>query len=197
MAKIFISHSAKDQPVSDHLSDLLIQGCNLSNEDVFSGSIENAGIMIGSDFMAWIKDRLKASDIIIQLVTPNYIESKLCMAEMGAAWALDREIFPFLHPDIDRELSFIFLGNHTARLNEIGLDNLKDYISDHIKKTDPQNDTWTDNKKEFLDKFPGILKSLPAPEEYTAEEYNKIHEEKEAVTNLYQNEQKKTVNCSL
>jgi hypothetical protein len=191
MAKIFISHSAKDKPVIDTLSELLIQGCDLRKEDVFSGSIEDAGIMIGSDFVTWIKDRLKDSELIIQFVTPNYIESKLCMAEMGAAWAIDKEIFPFLHPDIDRELSFIFLGKHTTRLNETGLDNLKDFISDHIQKADKNTETWASNKNDFLDTLPGLLKSLPAPEKYTAEEYNKIYKEKEAANNLYKSASKK------
>ena len=191
MAKIFISHSANDKPVIDTLSELLIQGCDLKKEDVSSDSIEDAGILIGSDFTTWIKDHIKNSDLIILLVTPNYIESKLCMAEMGAAWALDREIFPFLHPDIDRELSFIFLGKHTTRLNETGLDNLKDFISDHIKKADINTETWSKNRKYFLDTLPGLFMSLPAPEKYTAEEYNKIYKEKEAANNLYKSASEK------
>jgi hypothetical protein len=191
MAKIFISHSAKDKPVIDTLSELLIEGCDLKNKDVSSDSIEDAGIMIGSDFTTWIKDHINESELIILLVTPNYIESKLCMAEMGAAWALDKEIFPFLHPDIDRELSFIFLGKHTTRLNENGLNNLHDFISGHIKKADKNTETWTSNRKHFLDTLPGLLKSLPAPEKYTAEEYNKIYKEKEAANNLYKGAREK------
>ena len=185
MAQIFISHSEKDNLVIDKFFDLLKLGCDLTNKEVFCSSIEAAGIKVGSEFVEWIKNHLVECDLVILFVTPNYLNSKFCIAEMGAAWALNKDVFPILHPALDRELGFVFLGKQTARLDGTGLDNLKDRISEHIESANRNTATWSIKRKEFIENLQALLEELPTPDKYTKEEYDNIIEEREAANNLY------------
>lgn len=80
--KIFISHSSKDQEISEKLKELLENsGTNVS---VFSSSDKGA-IPIARDFVKYIFEELKSSEYFIPLLSENYFSSKFCMIEWGMA----------------------------------------------------------------------------------------------------------------
>lgn len=188
MSKIFISHSSKDKPVIDKFFELLKLGCDLNNDDIFCSSIEAAGIKVGKDFVQWIKNKVLESDLVILFVTPNYLESKFCISEMGASWALEKEIFPILHPDLEKDIGSVYLGTNTARLDGTGLDNLKDRISDYVPKAKKNTATWSLKRKEFTNMLNDLLKDLPEPDIYTKEQYQQLNEEALAAKELQRKE---------
>ena len=163
MPIIFISHSVADKPVIDDLFDLLQTGCDLRRKDIFCSSVQGAGIQTGEDFIEWIHGQLETSNLIILFLTENYYASRFCVAEMGAAWSLKKDIFPLIVPGIDRDPGAVLLGSQTARVDETGLDHLRDAISKHYAKASESTARWSIKKEEFLKLFREKLLSLPAP----------------------------------
>lgn len=100
MMKIFISHSSKDKELVLMFVDLLVQGFHIDYDEIFCTSMDNA-LRVGEDFIKSIKENLHDSEIVLFLITQNYIDSKFCVMEMGAAWAFKDNIFPIIVPPLD------------------------------------------------------------------------------------------------
>ncbi|MCI8750229.1 MAG: toll/interleukin-1 receptor domain-containing protein [Lachnospiraceae bacterium] len=98
--KIFISHSSKDKELVLMFVDLLVQGFHIDYDDIFCTSMDKA-LRVGEDFIKSIKENLLDSEIVLFLITQNYIDSKFCIMEMGAAWAFKDNIFPIIVPPLD------------------------------------------------------------------------------------------------
>lgn len=98
--KIFISHSSEDKELVLMFVNLLTQSFHIDNNEIFCTSMDNA-LKVGEDFIVSIKENLKESEIVLFLITPNYISSKFCIMEMGAAWAFKNNIVPIIVPPLD------------------------------------------------------------------------------------------------
>jgi hypothetical protein len=107
--KIFISHSSRDSDIARLFSNFLE---SLSvNIKVFCSSIEGH-IRIGNDFIETIMSNLSASSLFIPLISPNFLQSKFCLVELGVAWAYlfekhktrnqETYILPFSVPPVER-----------------------------------------------------------------------------------------------
>lgn len=99
MNKIFISHSSKDKGLVDFVLELLMGPFRIEYDDIFCTSRSNS-LIVGEDFIKHIKDNLNEARIVFFLITPNYIESKFCLMEMGAAWAFKDNIVPLIIPPL-------------------------------------------------------------------------------------------------
>lgn len=100
MMKIFISHSSEDKELVLMFVNLLVQGFHIDYDEIFCTSMDNA-LRVGEDFIKSIKENLHDSEIVLFLITQNYIDSKFCIMEMGAAWAFKDNIFPIIVPPLD------------------------------------------------------------------------------------------------
>lgn len=98
--KIFISHSSEDKELVLMFVDLLTQGFHIDKNEIFCTSLDNS-LRVGEDFIKSIKEELHDSEIVIFLITSNYISSKFCIMEMGAAWAYKNNIVPIIVPPLD------------------------------------------------------------------------------------------------
>lgn len=92
---VFISHSTVDKRLHDCFLDLLTGGFGINRDSIFSSSIARS-IKTNSDFIDIIKKSIQNCDIIILLITSSYMRSSFCLAELGAAWALDKKIVPIV-----------------------------------------------------------------------------------------------------
>ncbi len=170
MSSIFISHAIADKHLVDRFFDLLQTGCSLAQNNIDCTSVEGAGIKTGNEFIVWIKDHLKTSDLVILIVTPNYFASKFCMAEMGAAWATDRQVFPIILENLPRYICVVMLGRQTALLNNPGLDELRDQIVKLFPETNSNTPRWNIKKEKFLSDITEILSNLPLPQQVSKQE---------------------------
>ena len=178
MSTVFISHASKDEELVDELFDLLQLGCNLDYDKIFCTSIEGADIRTGEDFVQWIEENLDDSDLVILLVTANYLNSKFCLAEMGAAWALEKNVFPIVTPDQERDIGAVMTRTQTADLDSSGLDDLRDQIIEHHTSAGQSTGRWSSKKEEFLNRLSGILEDLPEPDSVSQE---RLEEERQKV----------------
>jgi len=118
--KIFISHSSKDKSIVENFTDKILRlGIGISYEDIFCTSIEGMNIRTGEDIRKHIKENLKCCDYVFLMISKNYKESVVCLNEMGAAWALEKQVKPFLLPKTTMEdLSWIYNPNIASKIEE-------------------------------------------------------------------------------
>lgn len=100
MKKIFISHSTKDVELIEKFLDFLETAMGISREEVYCTSIDGT-ISTGQKFIDNIENNIKSAEIVIFIITPQYLKSKFCLAEMGAAWVLNQEIYPLIFNPLD------------------------------------------------------------------------------------------------
>ena len=91
--KVFISHSSKDNDIVILLRELILKNGN----DVTVFSDDNS-FLIGRDFSEKISKNILDSNIVIALLSDNYVSSKYCLIELGMICSFmymrDIEIIP-------------------------------------------------------------------------------------------------------
>ncbi|WP_252214227.1 toll/interleukin-1 receptor domain-containing protein [Clostridium sp. VAP41] len=100
MKKIFISHSTKDVALIEKFLDFLETGMGINREEVYCTSVDGT-ISTGQKFIDNIEKNIRNSQIVIFIITPQYMQSKFCLAEMGAAWVLNQQIYPLIFNPLD------------------------------------------------------------------------------------------------
>lgn len=163
MPMIFISHAEADKLIIDDLFDLLQMGCDLRREEIVCTSVDGAGIRTGDDFVEWVHKYIEVSSLVVLFITPNYFASRFCVAEMGASWALQKDVFPLVLPTIERDVGGVMLGRQTSVVDESGLDDLRDRIATLHSPAVQGTSRWSIKKEEFLVKFRAKLPGLPTP----------------------------------
>ncbi len=103
--KIFLSHSYRDKDIAVKIVEkLLIKIFAINKQsDIFFTSKRETGIESSINWRNHIKSNLQGCDIFIALITTNFKESEMCLAEIGAAWALNKKIYPLIIPPIKYE----------------------------------------------------------------------------------------------
>lgn len=83
--RVFLSHATQDREMARELSQRLRSWTGVSvhtPED----------ISVGQAWSRRILDRIKKSDLMMVLLTPDSVRSPWILQEMGAAWGLDKKI---------------------------------------------------------------------------------------------------------
>ncbi|MGO7583377.1 TIR domain-containing protein [Rhizobium ruizarguesonis] len=100
-AQIFLSHAAADKQLVEAFETLLGKCLGITSADIFCSSLEGQGVKKGSNFVDAIRQRVTEAKAVVALITPAYLDSAFCMAELGAAWALNTERLPIVVPPND------------------------------------------------------------------------------------------------
>lgn len=121
---IFLSHSSKDAEMVGKFRELILEsGLGFDPQLIKYTSSEDygipGGINIPEDLRSFL---LNDMGLFIQFLTPNYIESRVCLNEEGAAWCLinDKKFFvPFIIPPHNHEmLSWIKNTDKGVKINK-------------------------------------------------------------------------------
>jgi len=92
--RIFLSYAASDRIDANKLRDLLSRRPNVR---VFTTEMLSAG----EDWKSKLKDELSKCDVFWVLLSPNSVDSKWVLQELGAAWAIEKPIIPVVtHPEL-------------------------------------------------------------------------------------------------
>lgn len=152
--KIFISHSSDDKDVVESfITTILRLGCGLRLDDILCTSIESTGIKTGKDIRDYLQKQLLSCDYVFFMISDNYINSSICLNEMGGAWVLNKEVKPFLFPKSSfKEMGWLYEISKGAKLdNEEALDELRDELLARYKLiNNPKTSDWTVQKKNFI-----------------------------------------------
>lgn len=101
MSKVFISHSTANNEIVKLFVDFLKNGMGVAQGDIFCTSYPNT-LPTGKSFIEKIREELGNCEAVIFLITDQYLKSQFCLAELGAAWALGKQIYPLLLVDIEK-----------------------------------------------------------------------------------------------
>lgn len=157
--RIFVSHASVDQGLADQLVDLLVGGAELQREKIVCATLDGLGIPIGeANFVEYLRKNLASASLVVQLLTPAFFESKFCLCELGAQWALEIDPFPFVISSQTSIDSFRLLQNmQTAELTNLNR------LYDKVRKLfglQPPTDRWEAKRDQFLKRVRPMLKRL-------------------------------------
>ncbi|MGP3788461.1 TIR domain-containing protein [Paenibacillus sp. 1A_MP2] len=99
MTKIFVSHAVKDADLVTPFLDLFQNQFNLVRDNFFNTSDEQ--LNPGKNWVEEIRESMQDADLIIAIITPNYLDSDFCLCELGAAWVNDANLVPIIIPPLD------------------------------------------------------------------------------------------------
>ena len=118
--------------------NLLSSGANISNSNMFCSSIPGMGIPKGKNFIDYIRNELDSNDVIIPLISKNYLNSQVCLCELGAAWVKATNNLPIIIPPCTfKDIDGVIHGIEGTKIDD--KDDLNDFINslnDIIKNTD-------------------------------------------------------------
>ncbi|MBS7528291.1 toll/interleukin-1 receptor domain-containing protein [Fusibacter paucivorans] len=118
--KVFISHSSKNRKIVNELGHF-ISDLN-PNVTLFCSSMEGH-LNVGEDFLNKIINGLNNADVFIAILSEEYLASKFCVMELGAAWmklfeAKNEDTNKYLFPLVLHPINTAVLNNtpiHTTQ----------------------------------------------------------------------------------
>ncbi len=164
MGKIFISHSSEDKDIVDLFKNIILNaGLGISDNDIAYTSAPETGVPTGGNIPQYIKENIADSDFVFFMISDNYRESEVCLNEMGAAWALDKNVKPLLLHDVSfKSVGWLFSMNLCANINDAErLDELRDEFLDKYHSC-PKTAVWNRQKAEFLTKMATLTQNTTA-----------------------------------
>ncbi|MGC3948010.1 MAG: toll/interleukin-1 receptor domain-containing protein [Chryseolinea sp.] len=122
---IFLSHSSRDSKIVQKFRDLILEsGLRCDPNDIKFTSVEDAGIPGGINIADNLREFLKQdTGLFIQFISKDYLESRVCLNEEGAAWCLldDRYfISVLLPPSQSEDLPWVRNLNKALKLDNRG-----------------------------------------------------------------------------
>ncbi len=91
MASVFLSHSSRDGLVVEAIATFLR---DKEHHSVFLDRHPQDGIHVGERWEQELYHHLHAADVVVSVVTKNYVASPWCFAEIALAKALGRHVLP-------------------------------------------------------------------------------------------------------
>lgn len=90
MARVFLSHTGRDDAIATEIHRWLLEG----GHEVFLDHDLRDGVIVGEEWERRLHERLRWADALVCVVSPAYIESTWCSAEVGAARSRGALILP-------------------------------------------------------------------------------------------------------
>lgn len=119
--KIFLSHSAADEPIASALVDCLLSSMMLEDGELRCTSVQGHKLPVGSDFAATLLEDIDDSSVVIGLITKNALSSSWVLFELGATWGSKKNLKPLVTDEVDlKMLPGPLSGRHVARLSNRG-----------------------------------------------------------------------------
>lgn len=166
--KIFISHCGQDKEEVNAMVDLLGEVINLSENNLFCSSVHGFDVMLGKNFMDNILEQYHNHNLfLIYVLSPNYMNSPICLNEMGASWMTKTDSIGVLLPgfDIDdlgnscydkQSVSILFKHEDNEichRLNQLK-EIVEKLFPDEIRNINWSR--WEEKRNEFIAKVKSI-----------------------------------------
>lgn len=162
---IFLSHASADKELVDRFVDLLVAGAGVIRNDIFCTSLEQMGVPLGENFVEFIKSQIQSPEIVLMMVTENYLESRFCLCEMGACWALSHKGIPIVVPPVEfADLDGVVTGTQAVVVsNSLGLSALKDVICERLGINSQNSAIWEKKRDAFINGLNVKSSNIPPP----------------------------------
>ena len=150
--KVFISHAGADVAVVTELI-LLLRALGLQNEQIFCTSVPGYKIRLGTrNFLDAIKKEIQSGAVVIFLLSKNFYNSPVCLAEMGAAWVLDSDMIPLVLPPFEfRDVKGVIPFTQGMMVNdELGVHDLAETLEDLFGLSAKRGAVWEADRDRIL-----------------------------------------------
>lgn len=150
--KVFISHAGLDVTVVTELI-LLLRALGLQNEQIFCTSVPGYKIRLGTkNFLDAIKEEIRAGAVVIFLLSKNFYNSPVCLAEMGAAWVLDSDMIPLVLPPFEfRDVKGVIPFTQGMMVNDaLGIYDLAEALEDLFGFSAKRGAVWETDRDRIL-----------------------------------------------
>lgn len=161
MNEMFVSFCQKDKNLVEEFLDFLQLGMGITKEQIFCTLCEDS-LIVGKNYIDKIRKEIKEARIVVAIITEDYLKSKSCMMELGAAWVLEDEkiFFPIVVSPVTFEKveNSLLKGYQLSALNKAGLLRLYDLCVENGIVRHMNTDGLSKKAEEFLKKETGIQK---------------------------------------
>ena len=97
MLEIFVSHAHEDHQVAQALVTALNMGAGVEIKEIRCTSFAPAGLGAGSQIANDLRKDIRSCKYFMPLITKNVPGSEFVLFEIGAAWVLNKKLFPVVH----------------------------------------------------------------------------------------------------
>jgi hypothetical protein len=173
--EIFISHATADKEFVSEFVNFIRLGMDISEKKIYCVSYGKGEIPSGDSFTEHIRDNINSAKIVFLILTPNFLDSQFCMAELGASWALNKKLIPIIVPP----LGFDILERTPLKARQaIKLQSI-DQIADELKEAGYDFSITLFNKQgeKFKDMLDGLLQTIGIPKSVSIEEHEALKQE--------------------
>ena len=163
MPRIFVSHAAKDAELVENFVDLLQLGVNVHPDHVFCSSLPGMNIPTGVAFVQHIRSQIAAPEVVLLLISPEFLKSQFCNNEVGASWALSLPIYPLLVPPVGyADVRGVIDGVQVSKLNDKEkLNDLRDDLTEKLSLTPFRTSHWERKRDKFLGGLAHVDDAIP------------------------------------
>ena len=177
MATVFISHAAKNGALVEEFVDLLHVGIGVHPDDLFCSSLPGMNIPTGAAFVSHVKAQVTNPDLVLLIISSEFLKSQFCQHEVGASWALSLPIYPMIVPPLDyADMRGVLAGTQMAKLGDKeSLNDLRDDLTEKLGLKPYRTSHWERKRDKFLTRLSEMLSEETAtppvahPEEATGQ----------------------------
>ena len=175
----------KDKPIVDAFVDLLQTGANIPYDEIFCSSLEGLGIPAGENFVEHIKEEIQTPDLVVAIISENYLSSQFCMCELGASWAMSHNMLPVLVPPLEyADVQGVLKSTQLVRINdEKGLSQFASDVDDIFPKIKVNIPRWNAKQKNFIKALPKLMKKIDAPTNISSNKHESVLKELDEAKN--------------
>ncbi|MEZ5594320.1 MAG: TIR domain-containing protein [Gammaproteobacteria bacterium] len=98
--KIFISHSHQNDNAAKALVDFLLSSLSLEDSDIRCTSVPGHQLRFGKSIAELLKADISEAPVLIAMISKESVGSDWVLFELGAAWGLNRDLYPILGPSL-------------------------------------------------------------------------------------------------
>lgn len=180
MALVFLSHAFADRALVDEFEETVLRnGCGLDSKEIFYSSGADNGVPDGSDLLAYVREKVEETGLVVAMLTPTFQTRPVCVAELGAAWARTGSLFPLLVPGMQRSTLEGVLSTQLVESmdSEAALDRLHDRVVE-ISGRGVDAATWTRFKQKWLRRLGEIIEAggVPTPPAISVDDHKNLME---------------------
>ena len=106
--KIFLCHSSINKKIGDMFFNAFHE-LGIKKDNIFYSSKDINGVPLNEEISPFIKQQISASDLVIVLVSKQFLKSAFCLSELGVAWALNKKLLTILIDDYCLECKIDFV----------------------------------------------------------------------------------------
>ncbi|MDQ2852902.1 MAG: toll/interleukin-1 receptor domain-containing protein [Actinomycetota bacterium] len=170
---VFISHAEADKHLAEAIQDLLRLGTKMSADNLFCTSLPGVGVPVGThNYNGHIRDRLTDAKLVIPIITQAFMESTMCLIELGGVWGAKLPMFPIVVPPVS--FAEVEAGIGKAQMAKIDnpddLGRLHDAVLAKIELLG-KTDMWNKQQARFLQGLPDLRAKLAKSEKVPAADH--------------------------